>query len=236
MNRTDRLYALVEELRAVAPRPRSASWLARRFEVSVRTVERDLDALRQSGVPVFTEPGRSGGYAIDRSRTLPPLALTAAEALAISVALRDSATSPFAEAAASAARKVLATLPADVRDREQLLAAALYEADPGQPTAGAGARTSQVVVAAVDQQRVLALAYTDRAGQRTDRDVEPLGLLHGSGGWYLVAHCRLRGAIRGFHLGSIAAAELRDERAPARDPAELARELSRFDATAFLRP
>ena len=234
MNRTDRLYALVEELRAVAPRPRSASWLARRFEVSVRTVERDLDALRQSGVPLFTEPGRRGGYAIDRSRTLPPLALTAPEALAISVALRESAASPFAAAAASAALKVLATLPADVRAREQLLAAALYEAgDDEQPAAGA--RTDQTVVAAIDQQRVLALAYTDRAGRRTDRDVEPLGLLHGSGGWYLVAHCRLRGAIRGFALASIAEAELRGERIPARDPAELRRELSRLDATAFLR-
>jgi predicted DNA-binding transcriptional regulator YafY len=105
VNRTDRLYALVEELRAMAPRPRSAPWLARRFEVSVRTIERDLDALRESGVPLFTEPGRNGGYAIDRSRTLPPLALTAAEALAISVALRESAGSPFAAAAASAAQR-----------------------------------------------------------------------------------------------------------------------------------
>ena len=45
MNRTDRLYALVEELRAVSPPRRSARWLAERFEVSVRTVERDLSAL-----------------------------------------------------------------------------------------------------------------------------------------------------------------------------------------------
>jgi predicted DNA-binding transcriptional regulator YafY len=61
MNRTDRLDALVEELRAVSPRPRSASWLAGRFEVSRRTILRDLDALSQAGVPVWAEPGRSGG-------------------------------------------------------------------------------------------------------------------------------------------------------------------------------
>lgn len=52
MNRTDRLYALVEELRAVAPRPGSSRWLAGRFEVSVRTVERDLGALQQAPADV----------------------------------------------------------------------------------------------------------------------------------------------------------------------------------------
>ena len=62
MNRTDRLYALVEELRAVSPRPRSARWLAARFEVSSRTVERDIAALQEAGVPIWAEPGRTGGY------------------------------------------------------------------------------------------------------------------------------------------------------------------------------
>ena len=138
MNRTDRLYALVEELRAVAPRPRSAPWLARRFEVSVRTIERDLDALRGSGVPIWAEPGRTGGYALDRDRTLPPLALTPDEALAISVALRSAEGSPFADAARSAAQKVLATLPADVRRTEEQLAGRVHrvgEAPPAVPAA-----------------------------------------------------------------------------------------------------
>ena len=76
MNRTDRLYAIVEELRVVAPRPRSASWLANRFEVSVRTVERDISALQQCGTPIYAEPGRLGGYCLDKARTLPPVNLT----------------------------------------------------------------------------------------------------------------------------------------------------------------
>jgi predicted DNA-binding transcriptional regulator YafY len=133
VNRTDRLYALVEELRAVAPRPRSARWLAERFEVSVRTVERDLDALRQSGVPIWAEPGRTGGYALDRNRTLPPLALTPAEALAITVAVRTAQGSPFGGDARSAAQKVRATLPADVRRVEERLAGLVFHtvgADP----------------------------------------------------------------------------------------------------------
>ncbi|MFF5178260.1 helix-turn-helix transcriptional regulator [Micromonospora sp. NPDC000316] len=60
MNRTDRLYALVEELRAISPRPRSARWLARHFDVSTRTVERDITALQGAGVPIWAEPGRAG--------------------------------------------------------------------------------------------------------------------------------------------------------------------------------
>lgn len=86
---------------------------------------------------------------------------------------------------------------------------------------------------ALDRQRVLGLTYVDRAGQRTERDVEPLGLLRSSHGWYLIAWCRLRDGIRGFRLPAIEAAELRGEHVPARDPAVLRREMDRFDARAF---
>jgi biotin operon repressor len=76
VNRTDRLYALVEALRTVAPRPRTAQQLAARFEVSVRTVERDLGALLEAGVPILTRTGPGGGYALDKAHTLPPVNFT----------------------------------------------------------------------------------------------------------------------------------------------------------------
>ncbi|MCK9894813.1 HTH domain-containing protein [Frankia sp. AgB32] len=63
MTRTDRLYALVEELRAVAPRPLTVAALARRLEVGERTVQRDLKALTETGVPVYSVTGRGGGTA-----------------------------------------------------------------------------------------------------------------------------------------------------------------------------
>src|SRR6201996_6066533 len=97
VNRTDRLYALVEELRAVAPRPRSARWLARRFEVSTRTIERDVSALQQSGVPVWAEAGRSGGYGLVSERTLPPVNFTPGEAMALAVALQQLTGTPFGQ-------------------------------------------------------------------------------------------------------------------------------------------
>lgn len=226
MNRTERLYALVEELRAVAPRPRSAAWLARRFEVSARTVERDLEALRQSGVPIWSQPGRSGGYCLDREYALPPLALTAAEALAITVALRAARDSPFTRATRSAALKVLAALPAHVRQREEALAAAVHRVGD-EP---AVAESADVIASGVEQGRVLRLAYADRNGNATERDVEPLGLLWGAAGWYLLGWCRLRGAVRGFRLDRIRSARLSGERAPARDDTALRRELARLDA------
>ena len=139
MNRTDRLYALVEELRAVAPRPRSARQLAERYEVSTRTIERDILALQESGVPIYAETGRRGGYAIDKALTLPPLNFTAAEMVAIAVSLAREENTPFAAATRSALRKVLATASAaqtaqagELMDRVRLI---------GRPRPGEPART-----------------------------------------------------------------------------------------------
>jgi predicted DNA-binding transcriptional regulator YafY len=130
MNRTDRLYALVEELRAVAPRPRSARQLAEQYEVSARTIERDILALQESGVPIYAETGRRGGYAIDKTLTLPPLNFTAAEMVAIAVSLAREENTPFAAATRSALRKVLATASvaqtaeaAELMDRVRLVGA-----------------------------------------------------------------------------------------------------------------
>jgi predicted DNA-binding transcriptional regulator YafY len=131
MNRTDRLYALVEELRAVAPRPRSARQLAERYEVSTRTIERDILALQESGVPIYAETGRRGGYAIDTTLTLPPLNFTAAEMVAIAVSLAREENTPFAAATRSALRKVLASASVaqtveagELMDRVRLIGAA----------------------------------------------------------------------------------------------------------------
>jgi len=148
MNRTDRLYALVEELRAVAPRPRSARQLAERYEVSTRTIERDILALQESGVPIYAETGRRGGYAIDKTLTLPPLNFTPAEMVAIAVSLARGENTPFAAATRSALRKVLATASAaetaaagELMDRVRLIGAArpgppARQAPPREPADG----------------------------------------------------------------------------------------------------
>ena len=96
----------------MAPRPRSTRQLAGKYEVSRRTIERDILALQDAGVPVYAEAGRRGGYVIDKARTLPPVNFTAAEMVAIAVSLAGAEGTPFFFAARSALRKVLAAAPA----------------------------------------------------------------------------------------------------------------------------
>ena len=214
MNRTDRLYALVEELRAVAPRPRSARWLATRLEVSTRTVERDVDALLQAGVPIWAEAGRAGGYCLDARRSLPPVNLTPQEAVAMSVALEQMAGTPFRAAAASAQRKLVAAMQGGDADAARRLADRVRLLDDGGPPPAA---VPHVVADALSAGRVLRIAYRDRDGRSTTRDVEPLGYVGSAAGWFLVAWCRLRDGVRAFRTDRIVAVTPLAERPAPRD-------------------
>ncbi|MGW6118906.1 helix-turn-helix transcriptional regulator [Nocardia sp. NPDC055165] len=211
MTKTERLYALAEELRAYSPRPRTARQLAARFEVSTRTIERDLAALAQAGVPIMTVPGRSGGYALDRHRTLAPVSLTTAEATALAVALPRLAGTPFAAAAASAVHKIVAVLP----EQDRVRATALVERIRFLPVDPARA-VSPAILDAVIRRRVLRLDYADREGVTTSREVEPLAFLAGEE-WFLYAWCRMRAGLRGFRLDRVLAADVLDEAAPERE-------------------
>jgi predicted DNA-binding transcriptional regulator YafY len=219
MNRTTRQTTLVEELRAASPEARTARWLAGRLDVSVRTIERDLAELRQSAVPVYGDRGRRGGYVLDEERLLPMLNLTPSEALAISVALRELRGFPLEDAARSALAKIDAVLP----DRDMAKVKRL--ADHVRPVSSApGARSSvpRQVQRALDAGRVLHLGYRDSNDHKTVRTVEPMGLLHGPRGWYLLAWCRLRNAPRGFLLDRVHRLEVGEELADRRVPMQRA--------------
>jgi predicted DNA-binding transcriptional regulator YafY len=228
MNRTDRLYALVEELRAVAPRPRSARWLAERFEISTRTVERDIGALLQSGVPIYAVTGRLGGYVLDKSRSLPPLNVSPTEAVAMAVALYKLGGTPFHADAASALRKLVGVMSERDAAAARELAGRVHLVGTPAPT------VPRVVADALHARTVLKIEYADRNGFSTTRSIEPLGYVGNREFWYLVAWCRLRAAVRAFRTDRIESVIATGEIAPPRPlvaddldiPADLVRQLT----------
>jgi len=214
MNRTDRLYAIVEELRGRAPDWMSATALANRFEVSTRTIERDLSALQQAGVPIYATPGRRGGYAIDTKHTLPPINLTPGEVAAIATALSNAGATPFNTSGRSALRKILAVLRDIDADGARTLAQRIYLYDdkrlarPSPPAA---------VEDAILEGRVVTLDYVARNGRVSQRTVEPLAVVGDAPNWYLWGWCRLRNAPRAFRIDRIRGAVMHDEIAPHRE-------------------
>ncbi|MGH4031056.1 helix-turn-helix transcriptional regulator [Actinomycetota bacterium Odt1-20B] len=226
MNRTARLYGLVEELRAAAPRPLTVAALAARFEVSARTVQRDLQALMETGVPVRTTTGRGGGWSIDPEMTLPPIRFTPDEASALAAALAAAgASAPYGGAAHTAAQKIAATMSGPASAAAQELAARIV-ALPSRTDAS----VRDAVEASLTTNTVLRLSYVDAAGQQSAREVEPAGLLTADGRWYLIAWCRARQAGRGFRLDRIAAAATTTERARSHDLTALLRGSAGADA------
>jgi predicted DNA-binding transcriptional regulator YafY len=210
VNRLDRLYALAEQLRAAAPRARTARQLADTFEVSVRTIERDLSALQQAGVPIWATPGPGGGYSVDPAMTLPPLNFTADEAAAVTLALSMSGSIPFADAARSALHKLVAAMSTSSREGARDLAGRIALLQ----TAGELQRTPVVkaVEQAVARRRMLEIDYVDRCGERTQaRQVEPHGFAGIEGRWYLMGWCRLRSGGRSFRLDRIETARVTAE-------------------------
>lgn len=213
MNRTDRLYAIVEELRGRSPDWMSASALAERFEVSTRTIERDLSALQQTGVPIYATPGRRGGYALDTTHTLPPLNLTPGEVTAIATALSTEGATPFNTSGRSALRKILAVLRDVDAEGAHAVAERIHRFDTKRP---ARPRPPAAVEQAILEGRVVTLDYVARNGTGSDRAVEPLAVVGDSPHWYLWAWCRLREAPRAFRLDRICGAVMHDEVAPDR--------------------
>jgi predicted DNA-binding transcriptional regulator YafY len=196
MNRTDRLYALREELRRAGGVGRTAEQLAAAFEVSPRTVKRDISALQQSGFPVWARLGRTGRYLVDESATLPPVTFTPAEAAALAAALQAHRGQPF-----DGQTKILNVMTPPVRARTADLAGRIWTHEEATPLGSRRTRTA--IESALEQRRVLALRYRSATEETTSRSVDPQLLAHTKGFWYLVAHCRLREGVRWFRLDRI---------------------------------
>ena len=229
MNRTDRLVAIVLFLQG--RRLVRAEDLAAHFEVSLRTIYRDVAALGEAGVPISGEAGV--GYALVKGYHLPPVSFTAEEAAALFVGgelVKRFADASLHTPADSALLKIRSVLPADRQDELQRLERATVIAGPQRPPPGLDRDTLRPIQQALVGRRVLRLVY--RARERTEdtvRDVEPMGAVFGGNAWYLVAWCRLRGEVRHFRLDRIRKLELAAERFVPRQDFDLQRHLAQIE-------
>lgn len=204
MNRIDRLYALREELRRAGPRGRTADRLAQTFEVSVRTIKRDVSTLQHGGFPVWAQPGPGGGYVVDAAATLPPVNFTDAEVSGLAAAVAAHRGQPFDSHARAALAKVLSVMDATTRERSQRLGGRIWiDHDAG---VSGSPQVRRAVEQALHERRVLSMRYRNEHGDETVRRVDPVFLAHTQGRWHLVAHCRTRDAIRWFRLDRITSA------------------------------
>ncbi|HEX8803486.1 MAG TPA: WYL domain-containing protein [Acidimicrobiales bacterium] len=234
MNRTDRLYAIVEELRAAGDAGRTAAWLAERFEVSTRTIKRDVTALQQAGVPVWASPGPGGGYVVDGGGTLPPLTFTAGEATAVAIALAAQPGLPFGPDGRSALTKLLGAMSPDGRRAAEDLAGHVWTRPRPGPTAERSP-VARVLDEAVRERVVVVIDYVDARGRATSRrPVEPLAFAQNEGRWYLLAWCRRRRDGRWFRLDRIVDAWATAEPFAERDLAEVFGEIPPDAATVRL--
>ena len=208
MNRTDRLYALREELRRADSAGRTAEDLAELFGVSTRTVKRDISTLQHGGFPVWARPGPGGGYAVDRAATLPPVNFTAAEVAGLAAAVSASRGQPFNDHARAALVKALSVMDAPARERATRLSERVW-IDHTEPPGDV--RIRQAIEGALREQRVLIVNYCDRHDRPTERRVDPVALAGTAGRWYLVGNCRTRKAIRWFRLDRMTSARLTTE-------------------------
>ncbi|MFN8439741.1 MAG: YafY family protein [Caldilineaceae bacterium] len=207
MNRTDRLLAIVLELQRHGQR--RAEDLAAIFGTSKRTIYRDIEALSQSGVPIAAMTGQ--GYSLMEGYFLPPLMFTADEATMLLLgadAMAQNFDAQYRAAAQSAAAKIDGALSERRRAEVRYLQSSLFF---HQNSAVANPRVSnalqQLRRAVIERRQVRFryfarwLASGNRAAQSGEtRTVDPYGLAHVDGVWYLVAHDHARQARRNFRL------------------------------------
>ncbi|MEW2358932.1 WYL domain-containing protein [Spirillospora sp. NPDC029432] len=182
--------------------------LAGRLGVSVRTVRRDVERLRELGYPVRAELGTAGGYRLEAGTAMPPLLLDDDEAVAIALGLRGAAVAGgvagIEESSVRALVKLEQALPDRLRRRVGALGAATTPI--GGPPAGPAVapETLAVLAAACRDRERLRFAYRDRGGACGRRLVEPYGLVSAGRRWYLVAWDADRGDWRTFRADRLA--------------------------------
>jgi predicted DNA-binding transcriptional regulator YafY len=178
--------------------------IADRLDVTVRTVRRDMEKLRDLDYPVTAGRGMAGGYSLGSGAQLPPLLLDDDEAVAIAITLRTAATSGvtgIGETALRALIKLEQVLPSRLRNRVRSVQLSVSQVAGRGPTVDAGLLTA-IGAACRDHQR-LRFDYAGVAGASSVHLVEPHELITWGSRWYLVAWDVDRGDWTAFQVDRV---------------------------------
>jgi predicted DNA-binding transcriptional regulator YafY len=199
--RLSRLTAILTQLQT--KRLVTAPELADKFAVSVRTIYRDLKALEQAGVPIFTEEGK--GYSLLEGYRLPPVMFTETEANALITAeqlVLKNKDASFVKEYTEAISKIKAVLRHTTKENANLLAERIAFSHNSQND-----RTSSTLSAlqlALTRFNLSQIDYySPDTNETTKRIIEPFALLSTQENWLLIAWCRLRNGYRTFRLDRI---------------------------------
>lgn len=204
MRRAERLFRLVGELRSRGVS--RAEDLAAYFEISARTVYRDIAHLQASGLPIEGEAGV--GYILRPGFDLPPMTFTfeQLDALAVGLSFVEAAGDPsLSEAAREVRAKLQASLPEP--DRRKLENAPLF----ASRRQGRANPVLKIVREAIRDSEILRLRYSGAEGQPSDRRVRPLAIWAFTDGWLFAGWCELRQDFRAFRIDRISEIEATGE-------------------------
>lgn len=206
--RLSRLVAILTQLQT--KRLLTATVLAEKFKVSIRTIYRDIKSLEQAGVPIITEDGK--GYSLMEGYRIPPVMFSESQANALILAeqlVLMNKDASFIKDYTEAIDKIKAVLKQSDKEKANLLAdRTRFEQNLNR------ARNSNNISQlqqALTNFHLVNMDYTNEQGKSTTRIVEPFALLSTTENWLLIAWCRLRKEFRYFRLDRIAKMEVLTE-------------------------
>lgn len=186
--------------------------LARRLDVTTRSVRRDIERLRELGYPVHAGKGPGGGYQLGAGAALPPLLLDPDEAVAMAVCLRLAAGGSVAgvgESALRALSKLDQVMPARLRSQVSAVHDATVTLAPNSSDAPVEPDVLMALARACRDHEHVSADYTDIRGNHTQRRLEPYQLVTTGRRWYLMAYDRDREDWRSLRLDRMSAVAAR---------------------------
>jgi predicted DNA-binding transcriptional regulator YafY len=200
MNRIDRLFGILTLLQT--RKYVTGERISEKFNISVRTVYRDVKALCEQGIPVSFEPNR--GYFITPGFFLPPVSFTSEEANAL--LLIEGIVNGFTDRSiqkhyATALNKVKAVLPHTQKERLELLNHTIKSQLPDCFKNDYDYLSN--LQQSISIKNIIVLDYTNMKNEVSKREVEPIGLVFYAMSWHLIAWCHKRNAYRDFKVSRI---------------------------------